>query len=80
MTGLQSVLSNPTLGQGDEGIQSMIARYTQLAADVLPDLVQEALTLYLILAFVGIGLIVVGLIGSIFFRRKKKMVELEPAG
>ena len=57
----------------------MVARYAQLAADVLPDVIQKAITLYLILMVVGIVLMVMGLIGSIFFREKKE-VELEPAG
>ena len=80
MTGIQRVLTNPATALGDEGIQSMIARYTQLAADVLPDLVQKALTFYLILVILGIVLMVMGLIGPIFIKRKKKKALLEPAG
>ncbi|MFC2065078.1 hypothetical protein ACFLXB_08285 [Chloroflexota bacterium] len=78
-TVLQRLISNPTTSPGDEGIQTMVARYAQLAADVLPDVIQKAITLYLIIMVVGIVLMVMGLIGSIFFRKKKE-VELEPAG
>ena len=80
LTGLKKLLSAPVTDPANEGIQSIVSRYTQLVSDILPDLVQKAITFYLILCTVGIALMVIGLIGSIIFRRKKKNAELEPAG
>ncbi|HKZ43651.1 MAG TPA: hypothetical protein VJZ78_01280 [Anaerolineales bacterium] len=77
---LQGVINNPTNGQGDEGIQSTLARYSQLAADVLPDVIDKALIIHVVLVIVGIALMLIGLIGVIFFRQKKKTDQPEPAG
>ena len=53
------------------GEETYITRYTQLAVDVLPDIVQSALQIYQFLVFLGLGLILAALIGIVFIRERK---------
>jgi hypothetical protein len=50
---------------------TVITRYTQLAADVLPTILQKAMVNYVILIFFGLGLMLVALIGAMFVRERK---------
>ena len=54
------------------GEETFITRYSQLAADVLPVVVQKALQTYLLLVLLGLGLMLLGLVGVMFFRKQKK--------
>ena len=47
---------------------TILTRYTQLAVDVLPDTLQKAALTYGILILIGFGLMLIALLGSIFFR------------
>jgi hypothetical protein len=62
--------------------QTSITRYTQLAVDILPGVIQSALQTYLALILVGIILILVALVGRFFFheRKNKEIVITKPAG
>lgn len=55
---------------------TLITRYTQLATDVLPGFVQKAMQIYVLLIFLGLGLMLVALIGAVFVRERKNK---EPA-
>jgi hypothetical protein len=48
-----------------------LARYTQLAADVLPGIVQTALLIYVCLIVLGVGLMFIALVGTVFVRERK---------
>jgi hypothetical protein len=52
--------------------ETTITRYTQMATDVLPGVVQNAMQTYGIFLFIGAGLLLVGLIGAVFIRERKK--------
>jgi hypothetical protein len=80
LAGLQGLINNPPSEQGCKGFQTTIAHSAQLAAEVLPDVVHKALIIQIILVMVGIILILIALIGAIFFRRNKETSQLEPAG
>jgi hypothetical protein len=53
-----------------------VTLYTQMAArlavDVLPNIVQKALQTYLLLTFLGFGLMLAALIGTLFIRGRKR--------
>ncbi|OGO14167.1 MAG: hypothetical protein A2Y53_06520 [Chloroflexi bacterium RBG_16_47_49] len=66
---LAQVASNPTpLSE-----PSALARYGQLAADVVPVILQTATRLYLSLLGLGVLLMLLAFIGSIFVREKKAL-------
>lgn len=65
---------NPPQG----GEQTAIARYSQLASDVLPSILNSSLQFYIILALLGASLLVVALFGLIFIREKKNKEAVEP--
>lgn len=58
--------------QSAAGEVTYIALYTQLAVEVLPDIVHKAMQIYQFLVFLGLGLMLVALIGAIFVRERKK--------
>jgi hypothetical protein len=58
--------------------QTAVTRYAQLAADVLPVVLKSALQTYLILTLLGLVLVGVALLGSIFIREKKKIEVPKP--
>jgi LPXTG-motif cell wall-anchored protein len=64
----QNAGQNPPAGAEE----TFITRYAQLAADVLPVVVQKALQIYIVLVLLGLGLMLLGLIGGMFFRKRKK--------
>jgi hypothetical protein len=45
---------------------------TRLAVDVLPNIVQKALQIYLLLTFLGLGLMLAALIGTLIIRGRKR--------
>jgi hypothetical protein len=53
------------------GQETYLTRYTQLAVDVLPGVVQTALQIYVILFFLGLVMMLIALIGIIFVRERK---------
>ena len=63
---IEQTAQNPTGG----GEETFITRYAQLAADVLPDVVRQAIQTYTILIFLGLGLMFLALIGAIFIRER----------
>jgi len=65
--------AQPPAGGGEE---TFITRYTQLAADVLPGVVNQAIQIFLALTLLGAGLMLVALVGAIFLRERK---HKEPA-
>ena len=67
-------MSAQTAAAGGE--ETFITRYTQLAADVLPGVVQQAIQVFLWLTVLGAGLMLVALVGALFFRGRK---DKEPA-
>ena len=77
---LQRMITNPLVDSVSDGFQFTISRYTQLASDVLPDVIQKAFIMHVILVMVGIILMIIGLIGAISFRRKRKNQPLSPLG
>lgn len=54
------------------GEETFFTRYTQLAADVLPAVVQRAMVVYLVLMLAGLVLMLVALVLGLVFREKKK--------
>jgi len=74
LAGLRGWLENASQNTETTIVQAMLARYTQLATDVLPEIVQKALSIYVFLVLLGIFLLLVALIGSIFglFRTGRK--------
>jgi hypothetical protein len=78
LAGLHGWLENAGQSNETSSVQIMLSRYTQLAADVLPGIIQTALYIYFFLVLLGILLLLVALIGSIFGRgRKNKPVQTE---
>ncbi len=77
LTGLRGWLENATQNTEPTGFQILLSRYTQMATDVLPEIVQKAMYIYIFLALLGIFLLLVALIGSIFglFRKNKKTTD-----
>ena len=60
------------VAQGSPALeQTSITRYTQLAVDVLPEVVKSALQTYLFLILIGFLFMLVALVGSLFFRGRK---------
>lgn len=72
LAGLGSWLENSGQNTETSGIQTMTARYTQLAADVLPGIIQTALTIYIFLVLVGMVLVFMALTGAVIGRSRKK--------
>jgi hypothetical protein len=58
------------------GEEAFITRYTQLAVDVLPGVVNQAIQIFLALTLLGAVLMLVALVGAIFLRERK---HKEPA-
>ncbi|MCJ7772019.1 MAG: hypothetical protein MUP22_02680 [Desulfobacterales bacterium] len=77
LAGLRGWLENAVQNTEPTGFQILISRYTQLAADVLPEIVQKALSIYIFLVLLGIFLLLLALIGGFFglFRKKTKPTE-----
>ncbi|HBG74970.1 MAG: hypothetical protein A2X25_07290 [Chloroflexi bacterium GWB2_49_20] len=71
MGGLRGWLANAAQTPASTGAQALLSRYLQLAADVLPGIVQKAMYVYIFLVFLGIALLLVALIGSVFVRERK---------
>lgn len=59
------------------GEANPLSQYTQLARDVLPQVVQKAFSVYLLLVLLGLGLMLVALVLSIFFRERKDKEKTE---
>jgi len=77
--GLHSWLENAGHSTETSGVQIMLSRYTQLAADVLPGIIQTALNIYFFLVLLGFLLLLLALIGGIFGRgRKNKPARTKP--
>ena len=57
--------------------QTAVNRYAQLVADVLPTVLESSLRIYMILTFLGLALLAIALIGSIFIREKKNKEPTE---
>jgi hypothetical protein len=74
LAGLSGWLENAAQNTGSSGFQEIISRYTQLVENVLPDILQKAMVIYIFLILLGILLLLVALVGSIFgrIRRGKK--------
>lgn len=51
--------------------QAASAQYGQLAADVLPPVVQSAMGIYGFVAFLGFALILAAVVGSMLVRKRK---------
>jgi LPXTG-motif cell wall-anchored protein len=60
--------------------ETFITRYTQLAADVLPGVVNQAIQIFLALTLLGAVLMLVAVVGAVFFRRRKNKEPAPPAG
>jgi hypothetical protein len=59
------------------GEPSILTRYTQLAADVLPTIVEKGIQLYISLVLFGISLLLIALVGSVFSRERKNKPDQE---
>lgn len=46
-------------------------QYAQLVADGLPSVVQKAMLIYMFLIILGLGLMLIVLIGTVFVRERK---------
>ena len=75
---LRGWLENAGQSTESSGVQILLSRYTQLAADVLPGIIQTAMYIYVFLVLLSILLLLVALIGGIFSRgRKNKPAQSE---
>jgi hypothetical protein len=61
------------------GEETFITRYTQLAADVLPGVVNQAIQIFLALTLLGVGLMLVALVGALLFRGRKNKEPTPPS-
>jgi len=76
LSGLRGWLEQTAQRPAAVGEESVLTRFTQLAVDVLPDLVQTAIQIFLFLIFLGLGLLLIVLLGAVFLRERKNK---EPA-
>ena len=76
MSGARGWLEHSAQPQAAAVEETFITRYTQLAADVLPGVVNQAIQIFLALTVLGAGLMLVALVGAVFFRERK---HKEPA-
>lgn len=70
--GLRGWIEQSAQQPATTGEVTYITRYTQLAVEVLPDVVHKAMQIYQFLVFLGLGLMLVALIGTVFVRERKK--------
>lgn len=70
LSGVRGWLEQSAQSSTAVGEETYVTRYTQLAADVLPDVVQRAMQIYVFLIFVGLGLMLAALIGAILIRKR----------
>jgi len=79
MNGLRGWIEQSAQHPAAVGEETYITRYTQLAVDVLPDVLQRAMQIYLFLVFLGLGLMLTALVGIIFVRdrKTKELVDVE---
>lgn len=76
MSGLRGWVERSAQQPAGGGEETYITRYSQLAVDVLPDIVKASLQIYLVLFIMGLGLMFIALLGALFIReRKNKDVE-----
>jgi len=61
------------------GEETLITRYTQLAADVLPGVVNQAIQIFLALTLLGAVLMLVALVGAVFLRGRKHKEPAPPS-
>jgi hypothetical protein len=71
MGGVRGWLSQAAQNPPAAGEETFFTRYAQLAVDVLPDVVQTAMQIYLFLIFMGLGLMLIALVGTVFIRDRK---------
>lgn len=63
--------------QSAEGEVSLMSRYTQLAADVLPEVVARAIQIYIVLILLGLGLMLLAFFLSLVIRERKPTEKVE---
>lgn len=74
--GVRGWLEQSAQNSAAVGEETYVTRYAQLAVDVLPDIVQRAMQIYVFLIFLGLVLMLAALIGAVFVRERKNK---EPA-
>jgi hypothetical protein len=72
MGGINGWLSQNTEQSAAIGEPTLFTRFAQLAKDVLPVIVQKAMQINVLLILLGVGLMLVALIGTVFVRERKK--------